>query len=244
MEAVPNLSEPASLPSHIAIIMDGNGRWAAERHLPRAIGHKRGAETVRRTVKAARNLGISYLTLFGFSSENWKRPHTEILGLMQLLRFYLRNELEEMMKNGVRLRIIGDRTKFDPDIVSLIEEVEAATDKNTGINLTLALSYGGRHEIVEATRKISKEVAAGKIAAEDISESMFANYLETASIPDPDLIIRTSGEKRISNFLLWQCAYTELVFLDKFWPDFTKKDIEDAVREFGNRERRYGAADS
>ena len=244
MEAVPNLSEPASLPSHIAIIMDGNGRWAAERHLPRAIGHKRGAETVRRTVKAARNLGISYLTLFVFSSENWKRPHTEILGLMQLLRFYLRNELEEMMKNGVRLRIIGDRTKFDPDIVSLIEEVEAATDKNTGINLTLALSYGGRHEIVEATRKISKEVAAGKIVAENISESMFANYLETASIPDPDLIIRTSGEKRISNFLLWQCAYTELVFLDKFWPDFTKKDIEDAVREFGNRERRYGAADS
>jgi len=244
MEAVPNLSEPVSLPSHIAIIMDGNGRWAAERHLPRVVGHKRGAEAVRRTVKAAGNLGISYLTLFGFSSENWKRPHTEILGLMQLLRFYLRNELEEMMQNGVRLRIIGDRTKFDPDIVDLIKEVEAATEKNTGINLTLALSYGGRHEIVEATRKIAKEMVAGKIVAEDISESMFANYLETVNIPDPDLIIRTSGEKRISNFLLWQCAYTELVFLDKFWPDFTKKDIEDAVREFGSRERRYGAADS
>ena len=244
MEAVPSLSEPPSVPRHIAIILDGNGRWAAARHLPRSVGHKRGAEAVRRAVEGAGDLGISYLTVFGFSSENWKRPRAEILDLMQLLRFYLRNELKKMMENGIRLRIIGDRTKLDPDIVALIEEVENATEENTGVNLTIALSYGGRREIVEATRRIAQEAAAGKIAIEEISESLFAKHLETADIPDPDLIIRTSGEKRISNFLLWQSAYTEFVFLDKFWPDFTQKDLEDAVREFASRERRYGTADN
>lgn len=246
MEAVPSLSlsEPPSVPRHIAIILDGNGRWAAARHLPRSVGHKRGAEAVRRAVEGAGDLGISYLTVFGFSSENWKRPRAEILDLMQLLRFYLRNELKKMMENGIRLRIIGDRTKLDPDIVALIEEVENATKENTGVNLTIALSYGGRREIVEATRRIAQEAAAGKIAIEEISESLFAKHLETADIPDPDLIIRTSGEKRISNFLLWQSAYTEFVFLDKFWPDFTQKDLEDAVREFASRERRYGTADN
>lgn len=244
MEAVPSLSEPPPVPRHIAIILDGNGRWAAARHLPRSVGHKRGAEAVRRAVEGAGDLGISYLTVFGFSSENWKRPRAEILDLMQLLRFYLRNELKKMMENGIRLRIIGDRTKLDPDIVALIEEVENATKENTGVNLTIALSYGGRREIVEATRRIAQEAAAGKIAIEEISESLFAKHLETADIPDPDLIIRTSGEKRISNFLLWQSAYTEFVFLDKFWPDFTQKDLEDAVREFASRERRYGTADN
>ena len=242
MEPLPSISETLPVPKHVAIIMDGNGRWAGARHLPRVAGHKRGAEAVRRTVKGAAKLGVSYLTLFGFSSENWKRPRGEIRDLMQLLRFYLRNELEEMMENGVRLRIIGDRTKLDPDIVGLIEGVEEATKDNAIINLTIALSYGGRSEIVEAARGLAAEAVKGKIAVEDISESLFTTYLETAGMPDPDLIIRTSGEKRISNFLLWQSAYTEFVFLDKFWPDFTQGDLENAVREFANRERRYGTS--
>lgn len=242
MEPLPSINETLPVPKHVAIIMDGNGRWAAARHLPRVAGHKRGAEAVRRTVKAAAKLGISYLTLFGFSSENWKRPRGEIRDLMQLLQFYLRNELEEMMENGVRLRIIGDRTKLDSDIVGLIGEVEEATKDNVATNLTIALSYGGRSEIVEAARSLAAEVVKGKIAVEDISESLFTTYLETAGMPDPDLIIRTSGEKRISNFLLWQSAYTEFVFLDKFWPDFTQGDLENAVREFANRERRYGTS--
>ena len=222
--------------------MDGNGRWAAARHLPRVAGHERGAEAVRRTVEAASKLGISYLTLFGFSSENWKRPREEIRDLMQLLRFYLRNELNEMMKNGVRLRIIGNRTQLDPDIVQLIEEVEESTKDNTAITLVIAISYGGRSEIVEAVRKLAAAAVKGEIAVEDISESLFTTYLQTAGMPDPDLIIRTSGEKRISNFLLWQSAYTEFVFLDKFWPDFKQRDLENAVREFANRERRYGTS--
>jgi len=231
-------------PQHIAIIMDGNGRWAEKRGLNRLRGHRKGADAVKRTVEAARDLGISYLTLFSFSSENWNRPAEEVGELMGLLRYYLKKETAEMHKNGVCLKVIGDRARLDTDIVELIEHAEKITAENTNMTVIIALSYGGRHEIVEATRKIAKEIVAGKISAEDISESMFANYLETATIPDPDLIIRTSGEKRISNFLLWQSAYTEFVFLDKFWPDFTQKDVEDAVREFGNRERRYGAADS
>jgi undecaprenyl diphosphate synthase len=242
MEPLPSISETPPVPKHVAIIMDGNGRWAAARHLPRVAGHRRGAEAVRRTVKGAAKLGVSYLTLFGFSSENWKRPRGEIRDLMQLLRFYLRNELDEMMENGVRLRIIGDRAKLDSDIVGLIEEVEEATKDNAVTNLTIALSYGGRSEIVAAAQNLAAEAVKGKIAVEDISESLFATYLETAGMPDPDLIIRTSGEKRISNFLLWQSAYTEFVFLDKFWPDFTQGDLENAVREFANRERRYGTS--
>jgi len=242
MESLPFINETLLVPRHVAIIMDGNGRWAGARHMPRVAGHKRGAEAVRSAVKAASKLGVSYLTLFGFSSENWKRPREEIRDLMQLLRFYLQNEFKEMIESGVRLRIIGDRTKLDPDIVGLISEVEEATSDNADIHLTIALSYGGRSEIVEAARRLASEVVKGKISVEDISESLFTTYLETADMPDPDMIIRTSGEKRISNFLLWQSAYTEFVFLDKFWPDFTQGDLENAVREFANRERRYGTS--
>ena len=242
MESLPFINETLLVPRHVAIIMDGNGRWAGARHMPRVAGLKRGAEAVRSAVKAASKLGVSYLTLFGFSSENWKRPREEIRDLMQLLRFYLQNEFKEMIESGVRLRIIGDRTKLDSDIVGLISEVEEATSDNADIHLTIALSYGGRSEIVEAARRLASEVVKGKISVEDISESLFTTYLETADMPDPDMIIRTSGEKRISNFLLWQSAYTEFVFLDKFWPDFTQGDLENAVREFANRERRYGTS--
>ncbi|MEW5703376.1 MAG: isoprenyl transferase [Pseudomonadota bacterium] len=242
MKPLPAIGDITPVPKHVAIIMDGNGRWAAARHLPRTVGHKRGAEAVRRAVTAAGKLGISHLTLFGFSSENWKRPHKEIRDLMRLLCFYLRNELAEMMENGVRLRIIGNRDRLEPDIIELIEDVEAQTKANTTVNLTIALSYGGRSEIVTAARKIAEKAVRGEIALEEITESFFADHLETAGIPDPDLLIRTSGEKRISNFLLWQSAYTEFVFLDKFWPDFTEEDLEYAIREFACRERRYGTS--
>jgi undecaprenyl diphosphate synthase len=228
-------------PDHVAIIMDGNGRWAASRGMPRAIGHKNGAEAVRRTVEAAVKLGVSYLTLFGFSAENWNRPKREIGDLMGLLRFYLKSEIAELHKKGVRLRVIGDRDRFDPALVNLIESSEAMTAGNNRLNLVLALSYGGRQELVEAARKMAREAAAGRLNPDDIDEEKMAGYLLTAGIPNPDLLIRTSGELRISNFLLWQLAYTELVFIDTFWPDFSEAVFEAAIREFNSRERRYGA---
>ena len=228
-------------PTHVAIIMDGNGRWAEARGLPRVAGHKRGAEAVRRTLQAAGELGISYLTLFGFSSENWRRPEQEVGDLMGLLRLYLESEIEGLKNKGVRLRVIGDRSRFAPDIVDLIGRAESETAGNTRLNLTLALSYGGRHEIVDAARRLAARVASGELEASDIDEPTFADALETAEIPDPDLLVRTSGEKRISNFLLWQLAYTELVFLDVLWPDFGADDLVAAVHEFHRRERRYGA---
>lgn len=239
------LTDPASsssAPTHVAIIMDGNGRWARSRGLPRTIGHRYGAEAVRRTVKAATELGISYLTLFGFSSENWKRPPSEITDLMGLLRRYLQSEIAELHKNGVRLRIIGEREGLGPDIVTLIENAESSTVGNTALNLTLALNYGSRREIVLAARALAHDAAVGKIDPAAIDESMFALRLATAGMPDPDLLIRTSGEQRVSNFLLWQSAYTELVFLDILWPDFNAHHLEDAVREFNRRDRRYGAS--
>jgi undecaprenyl diphosphate synthase len=229
-------------PVHVAIIMDGNGRWAKARGLPRTIGHQRGAEAVRRTVRGAAELGIQYLTLFGFSSENWKRPAAEIDDLMGLLRLYLRGEIAELDRNGVRLRVVGERERLGPEIVRLIEDAEERTRSNVRLNLTVALSYGGRAEIARAARLIAAAVKAGELKVEDIDETCFARYLLTAGIPDPDLLIRTSGEQRISNFLLWQSAYTELLFLDRLWPDFTKDDLEDAVREFSRRDRRYGAS--
>jgi len=240
------LTDPASpltdTPVHVAIIMDGNGRWARSRGLPRTIGHRYGAEAVRRAVKAASELGISYLTLFGFSSENWKRPVSEISDLMGLLRRYLQSEIAELHKNGVRLRIIGEREGLAPDIVTLIENAESATANNRGLNLIIALNYGSRREIVSAARALAQDAAAGKLDPATIDEAMFSSRLATAGVPDPDLLIRTSGEQRISNFLLWQSAYTELVFLDILWPDFTARHLEDAVQEFGRRERRYGAS--
>jgi undecaprenyl diphosphate synthase len=241
MEALPS-SAGVAVPVHVAIIMDGNGRWAKARGLPRTIGHQRGAEAVRRTVRGAAELGIGYLTLFGFSSENWKRPAAEIDDLMGLLRLYLRGEIAELDRNGVRLRVVGERERLGPEIVRLIEDAEERTRSNARLNLTVALSYGGRAEIARAARLIAAAVKAGEFEVEDIDETCFARYLLTAGIPDPDLLIRTSGEQRISNFLLWQSAYTELLFLDRLWPDFSKDDLEDAVREFSRRDRRYGAS--
>ena len=228
-------------PVHVAIIMDGNGRWAKARGLPRTAGHQRGAEAVRRTVAGATELGVSYLTLYGFSSENWKRPAAEIDDLMGLLRFYLHSEIAALDGNGVRLRVIGDRAKLGDDIVRLIDDAEARTVHNRRLNLTVALSYGGRWEIALAARHIAAEARAGRLRPEDVDEALFSRYLLTAGMPDPDLVIRTSGEKRVSNFLLWQCAYAELVFVDRLWPDFTRDDLEDAIGEFRGRDRRYGA---
>jgi undecaprenyl diphosphate synthase len=231
---------PRPVPGHIAIIMDGNGRWAQARGLPRIAGHQRGAEAARRAVIAAAELGVPYLTLFGFSSENWKRPSTEITDLMGLLRHYLRGEIEELQRNRVRLKVIGDFAKLAPDIIDLIEHAEAVTRENSRITLTIALSYGGRAEIVAAVRAIARQAASGSLAAEAIDEECFARHLFTADLPDPDLVIRSSGEQRISNFLLWQSAYTELVFTKTLWPDFGKSDLEQAIDEFCGRERRYG----
>ena len=228
-------------PRHVAIIMDGNGRWAKARGLPRVAGHRRGAEAVRRTVMAAAELGIEYLTLFGFSSENWKRPAAEIDDLMGLLRHYLRGEIAELHKNRVKLRVIGRRERLSSDIVQLIANGEALTRDNPGLQLTIALSYGGRDEIALAARVLAEEAVAGTIRPADIEESFFAQRLFTADLPDPDLLIRTSGEKRISNFLLWQSAYAELVFTETLWPDFAKEHLEAAVQDFHGRERRYGA---
>ncbi|HEX6092803.1 MAG TPA: isoprenyl transferase [Dongiaceae bacterium] len=220
--------------------MDGNGRWARSRGLPRTVGHQRGAEAVRRVVVGAAELGISYLTLFGFSSENWKRPLSEIDDLMALLRLYIRSEIDGLDRNGVRIRVIGDRQKLAPDIVQLIEQAEARTRGNRRLNLTVALSYGGRAEITQAAARIAEDVQAGKLQSADVNEALFSRYLLTAELPDPDFIIRTSGEKRISNFLLWQSAYTELIFLERLWPDFTKDDLSAAIQEYQQRDRRYG----
>ncbi len=231
-----------SPPAHVAIIMDGNGRWAKARGLPRAIGHNRGAEALRDTVSAAIELGIPYLTVYAFSSENWERPSAEVDNLMGLLRRYLRSEIAELHKNGVRLRVIGERNRLPLDIASQIEDAEALTAGNRRLTFVLALSYSGRREILAAVRRLAEAAAAGRLDPCDIDDRRFAAELFTGGIPDPDLVIRTSGEQRISNFLLWQSAYSELVFLDKHWPDFVKEDLAEAVREYQNRNRRYGTA--
>lgn len=240
MVAVTPVPDVPLLPAHVAIIMDGNGRWAKARGLPRAAGHKRGVEAVRTLVQDAMELGVSYLTLFGFSSENWRRPPAEVSALMGLLRLYLRSEIAELHRNGVRLRIVGDRQRFEGDILALIDDAEALTRGNDRLVLTIALSYGGRQEIVRAARLLAEQVAAGRLRPEEIDEAALGRQLFTADIPDPDLLIRTSGEKRISNFLLWQCAYAEMVFSDTLWPDFCRGDLEDAIRDFRKRERRFG----
>ncbi len=229
------------MPQHVAIIMDGNRRWAEARGLPRIIGHRRGAEAVRRTVSGAVELGIPYLTLFGFSSENWKRSSGEVHDLMGLLRHYLLAEIAELNRNGIRLKVIGQIDRLAPDIIELIQHTERLTCGNTAITLTMALSYGGRAEIVAAAQAIAAEVAVGRLRPETIDEDAFAARLLTVDLPDPDLLIRTSGEQRISNFLLWQCAYSELVFSKTLWPDFARTDLEQAIAEYQGRERRYGA---
>lgn len=229
---------------HVAIIMDGNGRWARSRHRPRTFGHREGAKAVRRTIEAAPDLGITHLTLFGFSSENWTRPATEVGDIMELVRFYLRRELADLHRNGVRFQVIGDRTQLSNDIVELIENAEQTTRDNTRLIFTLALSYGARAEITEAARRIAEDVAAGTLVPEAVDEHAVATRLATAGFPDPDLVIRTSGEQRVSNFLLWQIAYAEFVFLEVLWPDFDRDHLAAALDEFGQRERRYGRASS
>ena len=238
----PLVEETPSPPIHVAIIMDGNGRWAHRRGLPRTAGHRRGAEAVKTAVKAAVETGVSYLTLFGFSSENWKRPSTEINDLMGLLRIYLRGELASMIENRIRLRVIGDRTRLAPDIVRLSDEAEERSRDNERLTLIIALSYGGRDEIVLAARSLAEEVRDGRLSVSEIDEATVASHLLTAGIPDPDLLIRTSGEQRISNFLLWQMAYTEFLFVDTLWPDFSREDFLDAIKQYHGRDRRYGAA--
>lgn len=236
------LSSPAlPAPAHVAIIMDGNGRWARMRGLPRTAGHQRGVEAVKRAVEAAGELGVGYLTLFGFSTENWSRPSDEVGELMRLLRFYLRSEVAELHRNNIRLRVIGERDRLTRDIADLIGHAEDMTRSNTALNLTIALSYGGQQEITAAIRALAEDAKEGRIDIGDIDQAMVSSRLFTHDLPDPDLVIRTSGEKRISNFLLWQAAYAELVFLDTLWPDFTRADLEKAIGEFHRRERRFGA---
>ncbi len=238
--SLPANPDPSPGPNHVAIIMDGNGRWAKARGLPRVAGHRRGADAVRRVVRGAGELGIPVLTLFAFSTENWTRPAGEVSDLMGLLRHYLRNELEELHKNGARLRVIGNRDGLAADIVRDIADAENLTRNNSRIDVNICINYGSRDEILRATRSLARQVAAGAFEADRIDANLFERELLTAGVPDPDLLIRTSGEQRISNFLLWQCAYSELVFVDTLWPDFGKDDLERAVSEFRRRERRYG----
>jgi undecaprenyl diphosphate synthase len=231
-------------PLHVGVIMDGNGRWAAARGLPRVEGHRRGVEALRRTVRAAGDLGLRYLTVYSFSSENWSRPAQEISELMGLLKYFIRNDLLALQEAGVRVRVIGERDNLKPDIVALLDEAEARTRGNDKLDLIVAFNYGARQEIVEAARALARDVAAGLLRPQDIDEAAFGRRLQTAAAPDPDLIIRTSGEMRLSNFLLWQAAYSELVFLPIYWPDFDRQALQSAIDSFHARERRFGGVGS
>jgi undecaprenyl diphosphate synthase len=237
----PNIAGPVpEVPRHVAIIMDGNGRWAAARGLPRVEGHRRGVEALRKTVRAAGEIGIRCLTIFSFSSENWQRPATEVRDLLGLLRLFIRKDLAELHGNGVRVRVIGERDDLDPDIRRLLEEAEELTKDNTNLRLVVAFNYGGRDEIARAVRRIAEGVAAGKLAPAAITEQLIGQHLDAPEIADPDLIIRTSGEQRLSNFLLWQAAYSELVFTPVYWPDFDRAALQSAIEEYRRRERRFG----
>lgn len=229
-----------SNPHHVAIIMDGNGRWAKKNRVSTLAGHRQGATALRQCVITAIQASVPYLTVFGFSSENWKRPGGEIKALMGLLRMYIREEMDTLKKHGIRLRVIGRRDRFDTDIVRIISSTEKETRNNRDIHLTIALDYGGRQDIIDAAQHIAEKARKGEVKPEDIDESMFSSFLSTASLPDPDFMIRTSGEIRISNFLLWQSAYCEMYFTPKLWPDFSGEDLLLALEEFRNRERRYG----
>ncbi len=233
-------SSSASSSFHVAIIMDGNGRWARGRNLPRLLGHRAGIETVRGVLEAARALKITHLTLYSFSAENWRRPPDEVDGLMGLLRFYVQSEMKAMHQKGVRIRAIGDTARLPADITRIVQEAETLTRENTTLTLTLALSYGGRQEIAAAAQAIARAVKRGELDPEKIDEKLFQSFLFTSDMPDPDLVIRTSGEKRISNFLLWQSAYAEYVFMDVLWPDFSGAHLKQALEEFYQRDRRYG----
>ncbi len=239
---VPQSAAPSfdAAPRHVAIIMDGNGRWAAARGLPRGEGHRRGVEALRRTIRAAGELGIKFITIFSFSSENWSRPANEIGELMGLLRRFVRNDLAELHRSGVRVRVIGERGGLDPDIGRLLVEAEDLTRNNDGLTLVVAFNYGARQEITRAARRIAEGVAQGRVKPADVTMDTVGGFLDAPDIPDPDLVIRTSGEQRLSNFLLWQSAYSELVFVPTFWPDFDRAALEAAIREYQQRERRFG----
>jgi undecaprenyl diphosphate synthase len=229
-----------AVPRHVAIIMDGNGRWAAARGLPRGEGHRRGVEALRRTVRAAGDLGIAYLTIFSFSAENWTRPPAEIRELMGLLRRFIRYDLADLQRNGVRVRVIGERENLDPEIRRLLDEAEELTKDNDKLVLVVAFNYGARQEIARAAQRMAAAVAAGDLAVSAVTADKLASYLDAPDLPDPDLIIRTSGEQRLSNFLLWQAAYSELVFVPTYWPDFDRATLETAITEYRRRERRFG----
>ncbi len=232
--------DEATIPRHVAIIMDGNGRWAKARRLPRLAGHKQGVEAVRRVSKAAREQGVEVLTLYAFSSENWRRPEEEVRDLMGLLRHFLKNELRDLVAENVRLRVIGDYRALSDDLVAMIDDAIAKTAVNTGATLVIALNYGAQAEIVAAARRLASAAKAGEVAPEAIDEAMFSDALTTHGLPPLDLLIRTSGEQRLSNFLLWQAAYAELLFVDTLWPDFDGEALADAIAQFGRRHRRFG----
>lgn len=231
-------------PAHVAIIMDGNGRWATARGLPRTAGHKAGIDALRRTVNAAGTMQIPWLTLYAFSSENWSRPKSEVTDLMGLLRMFIRRDLAELNRNGVRVRVIGSRAGLEPDIAGLLAEAETVTAGNTGMNLVIAFNYGSRDEITRAARALAHRVKNGELDPDDITVNAFGVHLDTAGIPDPDLIIRTGGEQRLSNFLLWQAAYAEFIFLPCYWPDFGEEEFAEALRIFEKRTRRFGGIET
>lgn len=235
-----NQLSPSTVPAHVAIIMDGNGRWANARGLPRAMGHRKGVEAVREAVKTAAECGVSYLTLFAFSSENWSRPESEVSDLMGLLKTFIRRDLAVLHKQNVRIRVIGDRANLASDILPLLLEAEETTRGNSGITLVIAFNYGSRDEIARTMRKLAEDVAAGRLDPSQMTVERIGASLDTADIPDPDLVIRTSGEERLSNFLLWQAAYAELMFVPEFWPDFSRDTFRAALARYAARERRFG----
>ena len=228
------------IPAHVAIILDGNGRWAKKRGLPRAMGHKEGCRTVEKTVELAARMGVQYLTVYGFSTENWKRSSEEVGALMQLFRYYMVRLLKIAKANNVRVKMIGERSRFDQDIIDGINRLEDETKENTGLTFVIAVNYGGRDEITRASRKLAEDCVAGKVKPGELTETVVASYLDTAGMPDPDLLIRTSGEIRLSNYLLWQCAYTEIYVTDCLWPDFNQEEFEKAIGAYNKRERRFG----
>jgi undecaprenyl diphosphate synthase len=230
----------AAMPQHVAIIMDGNGRWAHARGLPRSAGHRKGVEALRGAVRAAGELGIEYLTIFSFSSENWSRPPAEVSFLLDLMRHFVRQDVVELDRANVRIRVIGERDGLAPDIVTLIEETEQRTVANTGLTLIVAFNYGSRQEITKAARDIAVAVKEGRLEPDAVTPELVESHLATEGVPDPDLLIRTSGEQRLSNYLLWQCAYTEFVFVEEYWPDFNRETMQRAIAEYLTRERRFG----
>jgi undecaprenyl diphosphate synthase len=243
MPAAAPSPQPAMTPRHVAIIMDGNGRWARQRSRPRTFGHREGVEALRRTVEAAGELGVSYLTVFGFSTENWRRPAEEVNALFDLLRLYVARDLDRLAKEGVRIRVIGEREGLQSDIAGIIRDAESRTAHNSRLNLTIAFNYGGQDEIARAARRAAEDAAAGKLNPAELDVERFGAYLDTAELPAPDIVVRTSGELRLSNFLLWQAAYAELVFLDVLWPDFDRGSLEQAIDVYRRRDRRFGGSD-